>query len=107
MYLSIVNTVALLLFVVGLYGVMTSKVGIKMLISVEIMINGAVLNLVAASHYVITGYATEFQSMQPIVLALFVIAIAAVESVVGISLLIAIYRRYGKVNISLLRDIKG
>lgn len=97
MYIAYPNTVALLLFVVGLYGVMTSKIGIKMLISIEIMINAAVLSLVSVA----AG------SMDAIVLALFVIAIAAVESVVGISLLVAIYRRYGKVNISLLRDIKG
>lgn len=96
MILALPNTVALLLFVIGLYGVMTSKVGIKMLISVEIMINAAIMNLISVAG----------PDMSPIVLALFVIGIAAVESVVGISLLVAIYRRYGKVNISLLREIK-
>ena len=78
MPLIIPQTVALLLFCIGLYGVMSSKVGIKMLISLEIMINSAVLNLIS-----VAGSLPD-----PIVLALFVIAIAAIESVVGFSLAI-------------------
>lgn len=96
MQLMIADTLAMLLFTVGLYGVMTSRVGIKMLISIEILINSAVLALVASS----------YGSMQPIILALMVIAIAAVESVIGISILIAIFRKFGKVNISLLKEIR-
>lgn len=76
---------------------MSSKIGIKMLISIEIMINSAVLNLIAVAA----------NSQDPIVLALFVIAIAATESVIGISLLVAVYRRFGKVDIPLLSEIKG
>ena len=96
MELMIADTIAMFLFTVGLYGVMSSKVGIKMLISIEILINSAVLALVASSYGL----------MQPIILALMVIAIAAVESVIGISILIAIFRRFGKVNISLLKEIR-
>ncbi len=97
MILAIPQTLSLLLFCVGLYGVMTSKIGIKMLISLEIMINSAVLNLISVAG----------ASSDPLVLALFVIAIAAVESVVGFSLLVAIYRKFGKVDIPLLSEIKG
>ena len=49
MDIFIADTVALFLFAVGLYGVMTSNVGIKMLISVEIMINSAVIALVVSA----------------------------------------------------------
>ena len=97
MPLIIPQTVALLLFCIGLYGVMISKVGIKMLISLEIMINSAVLNLIS-----VAGSMPD-----PIVLALFVIAIAAIESVVGFSLLVAVFRKFGKVDIPLLSEIKG
>lgn len=97
MLMIIPETISLILFCVGLYGVMSSKIGIKMLISIEIMINSAVLNLIAVAA----------QSQDPIVLALFVIAIAATESVIGISLLVAVYRRFGKVDIPLLSEIKG
>ncbi len=96
MLMILPETLSLLLFSIGLYGVMTSKVGIKMLISIEILINAAVLNLVSVAGL----------SMQPIVLALLVIAIAAAESVVGMSILVAIYRKYGKVNVSLLSEMR-
>ncbi|MCL4335143.1 MAG: NADH-quinone oxidoreductase subunit NuoK [Candidatus Thermoplasmatota archaeon] len=96
MYFAVGATLSLILFVIGLYGVMVSKVGIKMLVSIEIMINAGILNLLLVA----AG------SMQPIVLALFVIGIAAVESVVGVSLLVAIYRKFGKINVSLLSTLK-
>ncbi|MHB1708199.1 MAG: NADH-quinone oxidoreductase subunit NuoK [Thermoplasmataceae archaeon] len=98
MDLFIVTSISMILFAIGLYGIMTSNIGIKMLISIEILINAAMLNLVAV--------AINFSSVAPLILALFVIAIAAAESVIGISLLTAIYRKYGKVSLSLLREIR-
>lgn len=95
-FMVLAESLSLLLFVIGLYGVMSSKVGIKMLISIEILVNAGVLNLV-----LVAG-----SSMQPIILALMVIAISAAESVVGLSILVAIYRKFGKVNISLLKEMK-
>ena len=79
---------------------MTSKLGLKMLISVEIILNSAILSLVSDS--IGAGPA----NVSPLVMALFAIAIAAVESAVGISLLVSIYRKFGKVDISLLREIR-
>ena len=95
-FMVLAESLSLLLFVIGLYGVMRSKVGIKMLISIEILVNAGVLNLV-----LVAG-----SSMQLIILALMVIAISAAESVVGLSILVAIYRKFGKVNISLLKEMK-
>ena len=96
----IVQLIALALFTIGLYGIMTSKLGLKMLISVEIVLNSAILSLVSDS--IGAGPA----HVSPLVMALFAIAIAAVESAVGISLLVSIYRKFGKVDISLLREIR-
>ena len=45
----IVQLIALALFTIGLYGIMTSKLGLKMLISVEIVLNSAILSLVSDS----------------------------------------------------------
>jgi NADH-quinone oxidoreductase subunit K len=94
----IVQIIALALFTIGIYGIMTSKLGIKMLISVEILLNGAILSLVSTS--IGEGH------IAPLILALFTIAIAAVESAVGISILVSIYRKFGKIDISLLKEIR-
>ncbi|HLH85800.1 MAG TPA: NADH-quinone oxidoreductase subunit NuoK [Thermoplasmataceae archaeon] len=98
MYLFLVSMLSLILFAVGLYGIMVSNVGIKMLISIEILINSAILELVTV--------AVSSGTVDPIILALFGIAIGAVESVIGLSLLTATFRRIGNVAIALLREIK-
>ena len=98
MDIFLVSFLSLLLFVIGLYGVMTSNIGIKMLISIEIIINAAILNLVAVAVY--------YSTISPIIMALFGIAIGAVESVIGLSLLTATYRRVGKVVQKALRSFQ-
>jgi NADH-quinone oxidoreductase subunit K len=98
MYENMIQLFALAIFTIGLYGVMISKLGIKMLISVEVMLNAAIFSLVSA--------AMGSGHLSPLVMALFTIAIAAVESAVGISLLVSIYRKFGKIDISLLKEIR-
>ncbi|MCL5782678.1 MAG: NADH-quinone oxidoreductase subunit NuoK [Candidatus Thermoplasmatota archaeon] len=98
MYIFAVSLLSLVLFSIGLYGVMTSNIGIKMLISIEILINAAILNLVVV--------AISQSTISPIIMALFGIAIGAVESVIGISLLTATYRKVGRVAVSLLKEIR-
>ncbi len=98
MEIFLVSVLSLILFSIGLYGVMTSNIGIKMLISIEILINAAILNLVMV--------AIAYGNIDPILMALFGIAIGAVESVVGLSLLTATYRKFGRVAIALLKEIK-
>ena len=98
MEIFLVSVLSLILFSIGLYGVMTSNIGIKMLISIEILINAAILNLVMV--------AIAYGNIDPILMALFGIAIGAVESVVGLSLLTAAYRKFGRVAIALLKEIK-
>lgn len=98
MQVFLVTILSLILFTIGLYGVMTSNVGIKMLISIEILINAAILNLVMV--------AIAESTITPILMALFGIAIGAVESVIGLSLLTATYRKVGRVAVALLKEIK-
>ena len=79
-------TLSAVLFCIGIFGVLTRRNAIGILMSIEIMLNAANINLVAAQKYLATtdGLGQVF--------ALFVIAIAAAESVIGLVLIIAIYR---------------
>ena len=74
------------LFSIGIFGVLTRRNVIGVLMSIELILNAANINLVAFNKYLGTpdGLGQIF--------ALFVIAIAAVASVVGLVLVIAIYR---------------
>ncbi|MBF0490143.1 MAG: NADH-quinone oxidoreductase subunit NuoK [Candidatus Omnitrophica bacterium] len=74
------------LFCTGIYGVLTRRNLIGILISIELILNAANINLVAFNKYL--GSSDGMGQ----VLALFVVAIAAAASVVGLVLIIAIYR---------------
>ncbi len=89
---------SLILFTVGIYGILTSQVGMKVIISLEIVVNAALLDVI--------GVAAYYYSTAVVVFALFVIAVGVIETAVGIGIFTVIAKKYGKTNISLLRDIK-
>jgi NAD(P)H-quinone oxidoreductase subunit 4L len=75
-----------LLFSIGLYGALTKRNAIVILISIELMLNAANIALVAFSRY-ITPIALTGQ-----VFTIFVIVVAAAEVAVGLAIIISIYR---------------
>ena len=78
--------VAVSLLAIGIYGLLSRKSILKMIISVEIIVNGANVGLAA--------FATQ-HGADGIILAFFAIALAALEVAVGLSLLIILARKYG------------
>jgi NADH:ubiquinone oxidoreductase subunit K len=81
-----------ILFGLGIYGAVTRKNAIGILMALELVFNAANITFVAAGRYrgAADGYGDLF--------ALFVIAAAAAESVLGLALILAIYRRRVVVN---------
>ncbi|MBU8905899.1 NADH-quinone oxidoreductase subunit NuoK [Desertibacillus haloalkaliphilus] len=91
--LSVYLVIALLLFCIGMFGVLTKRNAVIVLISVELMLNAVNINLVAFSlHGVNPGITGQ-------VFALFIIAIAAAEAAIGLAILIALYRNRKTVNV--------
>jgi NADH-quinone oxidoreductase subunit K len=100
---SIANSYLLLaaiLFCMGLYGALTKKNAIVVLLSIELMLNAANLNLVAFSKY------GESASLQGQVFSLFSIAVAAAEAAVGVAILIALFRQRGTSDIADMDQLK-
>ncbi|HWQ76877.1 MAG TPA: NADH-quinone oxidoreductase subunit NuoK [Syntrophomonas sp.] len=85
---------AALLFGIGLFGVLSKRNAIAVLMSVELMLNAVNINFVAAEKYVTpnTGLGQIY--------ALFIIAVAAAEVAVGLALVISIYRQKKSVNLN-------
>jgi len=77
---------SLLLFAIGIYGVLTRRNIIGILISIELMLNAANINLIAFSK------TTSLSPETGQVFALFVIAIAATAAAVGLAIVLALYR---------------
>ena len=75
-----------ILFSIGTFGFLARRNAISMLMSIEIMLNGVNLAIVAFGSFV------ESLRADSSVIALLVIAVAAAEATVGLAIVIAIYR---------------
>lgn len=96
--LSYYVTVSSLLFIIGTLGVVIRRNFIIILMSVEIMLNAANLNLIAFSAYL--------DSMAGQIVALFVIAIAAAEAAVGLAIILVVYRGRTSTNVDQINMLK-
>lgn len=92
LYLSIV------LFAIGVAGVLMRRNAIVMFMSVELMLNSVNLLLVSYSSY--TG------KLSGMVFVFFVMVVAAAEVAVGLALLVSIYRNIRSVDIDKLKNLK-
>ena len=90
-----------LLFTVGIFGALTRRNIIGILMSVELMFNAANLNLAAFNRYL------HPQGLVGQAVALFFITIAAAEVVVGLALVLAIYRNTDTVYAEEFNLLKG
>ncbi|MSN95713.1 NADH-quinone oxidoreductase subunit NuoK [Campylobacter sp. FMV-PI01] len=87
--------VSIIMFMLGIVGVLKRQNLIMLFFSTEILLNAANVALVAISHYL-----DDFNGQ---IFALFVIAIAASEIAVGLGLLIRWYKKTGSIELSSLK----
>lgn len=88
-----------LLFSIGVIGVFTRRNIFIILMSIELMLNAANINLVAFSHYL--------QSLTGQVFVVFVITVAAAEAAVALAIIILISRNRGTVYVDEFTLMKG
>lgn len=91
---------ALILFCIGLYGALTKRNTVIVLISIELMLNAVNINLVTFSKYGIDP------SITGQIFALFAISVAAAEAAVGLAILFSLYRNRKTVNIDEMNSMK-
>jgi NADH:ubiquinone oxidoreductase subunit K len=87
------------LFSVGIYGLLSHRNAIGLLLSVELMANAVNINLVAFARFS-TGYLGQ-------VFAIFVVALTVAEVVVGLALVILLYRSKKDVLVDEARELQG
>ncbi|WP_338738761.1 NADH-quinone oxidoreductase subunit NuoK [Haloplanus salilacus] len=85
-------------FCIGLFGILTRSNALLFLMSVELMLNAANINLVAFSAYWgnVTGQT----------FGLFTMALAAAEVAVGIGIILVLYRNFGDVDVTLAKGMR-
>ena len=99
--LSHVLVVSAAMFAIGLFGALTRRNAIGILMGIELILNSANLNLIAF------GRAWGDATGQGQVMALFVIGIAAAGAVVGLALILAIYRHRQTIAADEIKLLKG
>ena len=93
--------IALFLLGCGLLGMIYRRTLIGMLISMELIMNGAGLNLVALNSFSSQG------SAYGIAFTLFIMGIAAAEAAIALGIIIAVFRRFGHIESGEIREMKG
>ena len=81
------------LFFIGVYGFLTRRNMITMLMAAELMLNSVTINFLAFNKYLYGG------KLDGVFFTLFLIAIAAAEAAVAIAIIINIYRNYQSIDI--------
>ena len=89
------------LFSFGIFGLLSRRNLIGLLISLELILNSASLNFVAFNKFTLTD-----QSMGQI-FSIFIIALAAAEVCIALSLVLLLYRKTRSVNVEDARELKG
>jgi NAD(P)H-quinone oxidoreductase subunit 4L len=88
------------LFCIGIYGLVTSRNAIRVLMSIEILLNAVNLNFLAFSNFL------DSADIKGQVFGVFVISIAAAEAAVGLAIVLSIYRNRDTVDMEQFNLLK-
>lgn len=88
------------LFCIGIYGLITSRNAVRVLMSIELMLNAVNINLIGFSNFL------DGASIKGQVFAVFVITVAAAEAAVGLSIILSIYRNRDTVDMEQFNLLK-
>lgn len=93
--------ISAILFALGLFGALSRRNAIGILMSIELILNSANLNLIAFNR----AWGDSTGTGQ--VMALFIIGIAAAGAAVGLALVLAIYRQRKTIAVDEIKLLKG
>lgn len=92
---------ALILFCIGLWGVIVSRNLIKVLICCEFMLNAVGINFAAFASY------TDIENLNGLVFALIIIVFASAEAALAAGLVVSIYKYKKTLDTEKISDMKG
>ena len=93
--------VSIMLFAAGVATVLTKRNVIGILIGVELIINGAAINLVSFNRF-LWGHGIDGQMF-----AIFVIVVAAAEAAIALAIFLNFYNNFGSVDAERADELKG
>ena len=88
------------LFFIGVYGFLTRRNLVTMLMSIELILNSVNINFIAFNKYLWP------HQLSGVFFTLFIIAIAAAEAAVAIAIIINLYRSHRSINVENAEELK-
>ncbi len=98
--LSHILFVSTALFFIGVYGFLTRKNLVTMLMAVELILNSVNINFVAFNKYMFPG------ALDGVFFTIFIITIAAAEAAVAIAIIINLYRSHKSIDVDDANEMK-
>jgi NAD(P)H-quinone oxidoreductase subunit 4L len=93
-------TFAAVLFAIGMYGMVVSRNAVRVLMSIELMLNAVNINMVAFARYIDPG------TVKGQIFAIFILTVAAAEAAIGLAIVLAIYRNMATVDMERFNLLK-
>ncbi|ACA98927.1 NADH-quinone oxidoreductase subunit K [Picosynechococcus sp. PCC 7003] len=98
--LEYILVLAAALFCIGIYGLVTSRNAVRVLMSIELLLNSVNLNFMGFSNFLDPG---EIKGQ---VFTVFVLTVAAAEAAVGLAIILAIYRNRNTIDMEQFNLLK-
>jgi NADH:ubiquinone oxidoreductase subunit K len=93
--------VSSLLFAIGLFGLLARRNLVAILIALELILNSASINFLAFNKFCLPDKATGQ------VFVIFIIALAAAEVCIALSLVLLLYKKHHSINVEQAKELKG
>lgn len=93
--------ISTLLFFIGVFGFISRKNLIGLLMSIELILNAVNINFVAFNRYLFPN------QIEGYIYSLFIIVVAAAETAVAIAIIINVYRRMGNETVKSIKELKN
>ncbi len=91
--------ISVLLFSMGIFGIITRRNAVMVLMGIELILNASNINFIAFSKYGNFGYNGQ-------VMALFIIVLAAAEAAIALAIVLNIYKTFSTVNVDEIDRLK-
>lgn len=92
--------VSVIVFLLGLYCVLTRRNAIGILMGVELILNSANINYIAFARYSSGGYDGQ-------IFSIFVIMLAAAEAAIGLAIVLGIYQAFQTIDVEATDMLRG
>lgn len=90
-----------ILFSIGLYGVLTRRNAVGVLMAVELLLNSTAMNFLIFNHF------TSKPFLDGAIMVIFIIAVAAAEAVIAMALFVAVFRSRKTVDVTQVNTLKN